>query len=126
MHLEEQSRAGLTLVEVMVAVVVLAIGVCGLVGSFALAARMTGRGRVESRVAQVAAGRMELLRLAAGSTTPRCASGSFAAGGPLSTQTVTERWEVTPTGPVRQVRVIVSYPIPGGAHTDTLETRIDC
>jgi prepilin-type N-terminal cleavage/methylation domain-containing protein len=125
MRLVLRSSAGLTLVEVTVAVVILGVGISALAGSFALVTRMIGRGRVQSRAALLAASRMEQLRLAAGST-PRCISVAFADGGPLSTQSVTERWELGPAGAVRQVRVIVSYPVPGGAHVDTLQTRIDC
>jgi len=126
MRLVLRSGNGLTLVEVMVAIVIVAVGIGGLAGSFALATRMIGRGRMQSCAAQLAANRMELLRLAASSTRPRCAAIGFAAGGPLSSRGVTERWEMSSAGPIRQVRVIVSYPIPGGTHTDTLETRIDC
>jgi prepilin-type N-terminal cleavage/methylation domain-containing protein len=121
-----RSGSGLTLVEVMVAIVIVGVGIGGLAGSFALVTRMIGRGRVQSRAAQLATNRMEQLRLAATSTWPRCAAIGFAGGGPLSSRAVTERWEVSSGGAIRQVRVIVSYPIPGGTHADTLETRIDC
>jgi prepilin-type N-terminal cleavage/methylation domain-containing protein len=126
MRLALRCSDGLTLVEVMVAVVIVGIGIGALAGSFALVTRMIGRGRVQSRAAQVAASRMEQLRHAAGSTAPRCTSVAFADGGPLSTQGVIERWEVGSTGAIRQVLVTVSYPVPGGAHPDTLQTRIDC
>jgi type II secretory pathway pseudopilin PulG len=110
----------------MVAVVVLGVGIAALAGSFALVTRMVARGRVQGRATQLAASRVEQLRLMAGSTTPRCGSGGFAGGGPFTTGAVTEQWEVSPGGPSRVVRVIVSYPVPGGTHTDTLETRLDC
>jgi prepilin-type N-terminal cleavage/methylation domain-containing protein len=126
MPLVFRSNVGFTLVEVLVAVVIVGVGIGALAGSSALVTRMIGRGRVESRAAQLAASRMEQLRLAAGSTAPRCSSVAFADGGPFSTQQVTERWEVDPTGAARQMRVIVSYPVPGGTHADTLQTRIDC
>jgi prepilin-type N-terminal cleavage/methylation domain-containing protein len=126
MRLVLRSSRGLTLVEVMIAVVIVGVGISALAGSSALVTRMIGRGRIESRAAQLAASRMEQLRLAAGSTKPRCTSVAFADGGPLSTQSVTERWELAPAGAVRHASVIVSYPIPGGTHADTLQTRIDC
>jgi len=126
MRLALRCSDGLTLVEVMVAVVIVGIGIGALAGSSALVTRMIGRGRIQSRAAQVAASRMEQLRHEAGSTAPRCTSVAFGDGGPLSTQGVTERWEVGSAGAIRQVRVIVSFPIPGGTHADTLQTRIDC
>ena len=126
MRLVLRSSNGLTLVEVIVALVILGVGVSALAGSFALVTRMVGRGRLQTRAAQLAESRMEHLRLVAGSTVPRCIAAEFADGGPLSSQAVTERWEVGAGGAIRQMRVIVSYPIPGGTHADTLHTRIDC
>jgi prepilin-type N-terminal cleavage/methylation domain-containing protein len=126
MRLLLRSSTGLTLLEVMVAVVVLGVGIAALAGSFALVTRMVARGRVQGRATQLAASRVEQLRLRAASTTPRCGSTGFAGGGPLTTGAVTEQWEVGAGGASRVVRVIVSYPVSGGTHTDTLQTRIDC
>ena len=126
MYLVARSHAGLSLVEVVVALAVTSVGLGAVAGSVALVTRMVGRGAVETRAAQVAESRIEQLRAAAGSATPRCASALFTAGGPLSTQQVTERWEIAPAGASRDVRVIVWYQIPGGIHADTVATRIDC
>ena len=126
MHLLARRQTGFTLVEVMVALVVTAIGLGALAGSSALVTRMIGRGARASRAAEVAEGRVEQLRAAAGSTTPRCISPAFGSGGPLSSRGVAERWEVGPVGAVRNVRAIVSSPIPGGIRVDTLQGRIDC
>jgi prepilin-type N-terminal cleavage/methylation domain-containing protein len=126
MRLVLRSSRGLTLVEVMVAIVIVGVGIGGMAGSFALVTRMIGRGRVQGRAAQLAKSRIEQLRLLAGSTSPRCTAVALSSGGPLSTRAVTERWEVGSAGAIRQVRVIVSYPVTGGTHADTLQTRIDC
>jgi prepilin-type N-terminal cleavage/methylation domain-containing protein len=126
MRLVLRSSRGLTLVEVMVAIVIVGAGIGGMAGSFALVTRMIGRGRVQGRAAQLAKSRIEQLRLLAGSTSPRCTAVALSSGGPLSTRAVTERWEVGSAGAIRQVRVIVSYPVTGGMHADTLQTRIDC
>jgi len=122
-----QSRSGFTLVEVLVAVVVLGIGVTALVGSSALVSRMIGRGQLSTRAAQVASRRLEMLRLAASSTDPRCTAGAFADGGPVTTRGVTESWVVPVAGRVRQVTVTVSYVIAKrGSHTEVLDSRIEC
>ncbi len=126
MRLVLRSSRGLTLVEVMVAIVIVGAGIGGMAGSFALVTRMIGRGRVQGRAAQLAKSRIEQLRLLAGSTSSRCTAVALAGGGPLSTGAVTERWEVGSAAAIRQVRVIVSYPVTGGLHADTLQTRIDC
>lgn len=122
----KRSRSGLTLVEVLVAVVVLAIGIIALAGGSALVTRMIGRGKVETRAAQAAARRVEALRLAAFSTTPRCTAAAFASGGPVMDGGVSESWVVPPAGRVRWVRVTVTYLTVRGPRSASLETGIEC
>jgi prepilin-type N-terminal cleavage/methylation domain-containing protein len=121
-----QTRAGLTLVEILVAVVVLGIGILALTGSSAMVTRMIGRGKVETHAALRASRRVELLRLAAGSTSPRCASPTFASGGPLRADGLSESWIVAPEGKVRRVRVTVSYLTIRGIRSAVLETGVEC
>lgn len=120
------SSSGLTLVEVLVAVVVLAIGIVALAGGSALVTRMIGRGKVETRAAQTASRRVEMLRLAAYSTTPRCTSPAFASGGPVLDGGVSESWVVSAAGRVRRVRVTVTYLTVRGPRSASLETGIGC
>jgi prepilin-type N-terminal cleavage/methylation domain-containing protein len=122
----KHSSSGVTLVEVLVAVVVLAIGVIALAGGSALVTRMIGRGKVETRAAQAAARRVETLRLVAYSTTPRCTSPDFASGGPALHGDMSESWVVAPAGKARRVRVAVSYLTTHGPRSAGLETRIEC
>ena len=122
----KRSASGFTLAEVLVAIVVLGIGIVALVGSSAMVTRMIGRGKVETRAAQTASRRIEKLRLAAYSTTPRCTAASFANGGPVTTNGVTESWTVPVAGKVRSVQVNVTYRTVRGARTASLQTRIEC
>jgi prepilin-type N-terminal cleavage/methylation domain-containing protein len=122
----KRSTSGFTLVEVLVAIVVLAIGIIALVGSSAMVTRMIGRGKVETRVAQAASHRIEALRLAAHSTSPRCTAGAFANGGPVTTNGITESWTVPAAGKVRAVQVNVTYRTVRGTRTASLQTRIEC
>jgi prepilin-type N-terminal cleavage/methylation domain-containing protein len=122
----KHSTSGFSLIEVLVAVVVLGIGIVALVGSSAMVTRMIGRGKVETRVAQAASRRIEILRLAANSTTPRCTAAGFATGGPATTNGVTESWTVPVAGKVRSVQVNVTYRTVRGLRTSTLVTRIEC
>jgi prepilin-type N-terminal cleavage/methylation domain-containing protein len=125
-HSVKQASAGLTLVEVLVAIVVLGIGILALTGSGALVSRMIGRGRVETHAALAASRRVEMLRLAAGGTSPRCLSPEFASGGPVSNDGLTQSWTVTPTGKLRRVRVTVAYLTIRGSRSAVLETGIEC
>lgn len=122
----KRSDSGFTLVEVLVAIVVLTIGLIALVGTSAMVTRMIARGKVETRVAQAASRRMETLRLAAYSTSPRCTAGTFANGGPVTTGGLTESWTVPVAGKVRNVQVQVTYRTVRGPRTASLQTRIEC
>src|SRR4051812_1696227 len=99
-----------------------------LAGSTAMVTRMIGRGKVETRVAQAASRRMEGLRMAALSTTPRCTAGTFASGGPVTDPAngLTESWTVPAAGKVRSVQVSIIYRTVRGPRTATIQTRIDC
>jgi prepilin-type N-terminal cleavage/methylation domain-containing protein len=121
-----QSSSGLTLVEVLVALVVLGVGVVALAGSSAMVTRMIGRGKAETHAAQIASRRVEMLRLAAYSTSPRCSASSFVSGGPVILNGVTESWVVPSAGKVRRVRVTVSYLTVRGIRSAVLESGIEC
>ncbi len=119
-------RSGFTLVDVLVAIVVLGVGIVALVSVSASVTRMIRRGKMETRAAQAASHRVEILRAAAGSTSPRCGSGEFASGGPVLSAGVSESWEVASSGRARRVRVTVTYLTGRGIRTATLETDITC
>jgi Tfp pilus assembly protein PilV len=109
-----------------VAVVVVGIGILALMSASASVTRMIGRGKMETRAALAASQRMEVLRSAAGATSPRCANPAFSSGGPVMVGGVAEKWEVAPNGKVRPVRVTVTYLTVRGLRTASLETRITC
>jgi prepilin-type N-terminal cleavage/methylation domain-containing protein len=121
-----RTNSGFTLVEVLIAVVVVGIGIVALAGASSLVTRMIGRGKVETRAAQIASRRMETLRLAAASSSPRCTAVGFSSGGPTLHEGVAESWVVPPVGRLRRVRVIVTYLTVRGPRTAELETGIRC
>ena len=61
------SWRGFTLVEVLVALVLLTVGVMALLGSSAMVSRMIGKGRGSTIAVQVATARLERLRRIAAS-----------------------------------------------------------
>jgi prepilin-type N-terminal cleavage/methylation domain-containing protein len=121
----KHSSLGFTLIEVLIAVVLLGIGIIALAGGSSSVTRMIGRGKVETRAAQAASRRMETLRLAAAAP-PRCTDPKFASGGPVLTGGMTESWQVPATGKVRQITVMVSYLTVRGSRTARLETKLAC
>jgi prepilin-type N-terminal cleavage/methylation domain-containing protein len=125
----KRATGGFTLVEVLVAVVVLGIGIVALVGSSAMVTRMVGRGKMSTRAAQVASTRLDALRVLAYKTNPRCTDAQFTNGGPLAAVGmvgITESWTVANAGKVRTASATVSYRTKYGVHTETVETRIEC
>jgi prepilin-type N-terminal cleavage/methylation domain-containing protein len=121
-----QSERGFTLVEVLIAVVVLGIGVMALVGSSALVTRMVGRGISETKAAEAANRRLESMRLLAYSTSPRCTAGTFVSGGPQTTNLIRERWIVSVASKVGTITDTVTHRTAKGTHTDVLTTRVEC
>jgi prepilin-type N-terminal cleavage/methylation domain-containing protein len=125
----KQSTRGFTIVEVLVAVVVLGIGVVAMAGSSALVTRMIGRGQRATRASQVMAERLDSLRLLANKSTPHCTDPKFVGGGLVTSPLgVTETWTIQVTGPkTRLVTETVTYRnAQGRTHTDVLTTIIGC
>ena len=118
------SRSGFTLIEVLIAVTILAVGVVAMAGSAAAVTRMIGRGKIDTRATQLATERLETLRRAALFTTPRCTA--LAGGGPTTTDHVTLVWTVQVNGSGRNVSVRATYATTRGSRTDTLTTYIEC
>ncbi len=124
MTIMKRARSGFTIVEVLVAVMILGVGVVALAGSSAMVTRMIGRGKVDTRAAQLATQQVEVLRLVAYSTTPRCTA--LANGGPQTTDNVTLSWTVAVTGTGRTLTVSASYATVAGTRTQALTTHIEC
>jgi prepilin-type N-terminal cleavage/methylation domain-containing protein len=121
-----RSSSGLTLIEVLIAIVVLGIGIVALAGGSAMATRMIGRGKIETRAASVSASRVESLRLAAASTNPRCTGAQFASGGPVIHNGVSESWITPGSGKLRRIRISVTYLTVRGTRSAILQTDIEC
>ena len=111
-------KRGFTVIEVLIAVIVLVVGLLGLVTTAALVTRMVGRGTRASKATLFAQQKVEGLR----ATT--CAS---LAGGADTVAPYTRKWIVTTVGNARRIQVIVGYPgTPGTLRADTTATTIDC
>jgi prepilin-type N-terminal cleavage/methylation domain-containing protein len=117
---------GFTLVEVLVATVVLVTGILALAGSAALTSRMVGRGWLSTRVALSAADRVDRLRRVAYSTAPACTAPEWrddSAGVPG----LAANWQVLDVGgPARMVRVVVRSRHPSGVSADTVLAGMLC
>jgi Tfp pilus assembly protein PilV len=123
-----RSEAGFSLVETMVALVVLTSGLLMLAGGSIFVTRDLVRSRQATTAAAIAQDRLDRLRARAASTFPACTSTQFASStSPVTAYGVTATWTVPTTGINRTVRVITTYAIGTGRyHVDTLSGNIAC
>ncbi|MEE8268118.1 MAG: type II secretion system protein [Gemmatimonadales bacterium] len=118
--------SGFTLVEVIVAIVILSIGLMALAGATANVSRMAGYGKWNTAASQVAIMRLEAIRQVAYSTTPACTSTALVGGGPVSYNGMVESWSIVGTGSTRVVLIVVSYPRATTIVTDSVTTILRC
>ncbi|HET8624763.1 MAG TPA: prepilin-type N-terminal cleavage/methylation domain-containing protein [Gemmatimonadales bacterium] len=127
--MKQRTESGFTILEVMIAVVILGIGIIALVGTSVFVTRQIGKSRLMTIANEVATRRLEQLKLAAVpvGAAAACTSGNFASGGPVSSRGVTESWNVDNAGTLRTATVTVTYPRGAyGTGTITLQTEIGC
>ena len=119
---------GFTIVELLVAIVILTIGVLA-IGSGAMAStRNLHRSRLATVAATQAQGKMdELLSYAAATTIP-CSASNFASSvSPITSSQVALSWNVPTSGTLRTVRVFARYRLAGtGLRTDTIVASVAC
>lgn len=108
-----QVRDGFTLIELMVAIMILVVGVLGLAGTAGMVSRMVGGAAHQTIAANIAASRFETLR-----SVP-CAS---VVNGDTTIRNINESWTVTPDpGNANLIAVAdtITYTAAGG-HSRTL------
>jgi type IV pilus assembly protein PilV len=124
------SSRGFTIVEVLIAIVVLSVGLLGLVGTGALVTRMIARGQRSAVAANFAAQRLERLRASGGPNSLGCTTHTNGAdtlyrGGSWA---AINNWTWTNAGNSGwQVSLAVTYKTsPGKTRTDNLATEVSC
>lgn len=122
---------GFTLIEVMIAVIILGVGLTALAGASALVSRQVGRGRVVTVATQLATQKLDSLRMLGSrpdGAGARCTHGGFANGGPSSVRGVTLNWRiVNGAAPrTRDVQVVATYATLRGVRNVTLNTTVGC
>lgn len=115
-----RARRGFTIVEVIVAILILTVGVLGLAGASAIVTRMMADSEVQSDAAVVAAARFETLQ---GTRCPLT-------NGSATSATVTERWRATQRGRaidrVYDVVDSVQFSSRGGNRSQAYESVVRC
>ena len=122
-----RDRRGFTIVETLVAVIILSIGVLALASTVGGITRMMSSGQQKTRASTVAASILDSLRNAAYSSIPKC---SGLSNGSKTTSLYGTRyassWTITNTGlgTSRDVRIQVSYRVGTRVQGDTLLSTI--
>src|SRR5262245_16737268 len=112
------ARAGFTLLEVLIALVLIAVGMLALVGSTAVLVRQAAEIRARSAAVRAAANRLQRLGIAG------C---TFASGSQTGAHGIHERWavDVRPDG-VRELRDSVTFTTPAGERSVVFRTKLPC
>lgn len=118
------ARDGFTIVEIMVAIVILSIGILGLAATAGVVVRQMTGAVHQSVAANVAYSRMERIRT--GSCLAMKDSSSPAGG--VTTRNVTERWKIvgTPGSHVLLVYDTITYVVRGKTKTQVYNTEYPC
>lgn len=123
-------RAGFTIVETLIAIIVLSVGVLALASSVGGITRMMSSGQRKTRASTIAASILDSLRNKAYSTIPKCTglvNGSGVANATLYGNNYATDWTVTTPsvgGTSRQIIIRVSYRVGTRAQADTLVSTI--
>jgi prepilin-type N-terminal cleavage/methylation domain-containing protein len=119
-------QQGFTIVEIIIAIVVLTVGLLGLVSTAALVTRMIARGQRSAVAATFAAQRMELLRPAACIAAQRVNGTDTLRRG--STWVAINNWTWTDQGNLYyRARIVTTYKtVKNRVRTDTLELGVPC
>ncbi len=122
----KRGKRGFTIVEVIIAIIVLTVGVLGLVTTAALVTRMIGRGQRSATASAFASRRLERQRIAG------CIAGQRLPGSDTlyrgSQWVAFNRWAYT-NAPNQNVRlkVVTTYrTVKNRVRTDSTETTIPC
>ncbi len=110
-------RKGFSLIELMVAIMVLTVGLLGLAASSAVATQMIGGGGRHTLAASVAQSRFEMLRRG------RCATLS---GGSSYTRGVSESWQIDSVRTSAFITSRVTYQTRRGPRTQTFRSVRPC
>ncbi|HUG27219.1 MAG TPA: prepilin-type N-terminal cleavage/methylation domain-containing protein [Gemmatimonadales bacterium] len=119
------NERGFSIVEVLVAIIILTVGLLALAQSSGAVTTMIGRGKQDTQASLAAQQQLERLRQVANSTSPKCtALASGTATGPATGTTTA--WTVSGSGDSRSVAVTVTYRISRGTRTETIRAILGC
>ena len=112
-----RGRAGFSLVELVVALMILAVGILGLASTAFVITRQMGGGNTLATAATVAASRLETM-----ASRPCTAL----ANGTATTRGVAQAWTVTTVANARRIDLTVTYQTSRGPRQRVLRSTVSC
>jgi prepilin-type N-terminal cleavage/methylation domain-containing protein len=119
-----RSSAGFTLLEVLLALLVLTAGLLGFAGTLAPISALAGQGRIHSRAAVILASRISLLRTELQAGAPGCVLP--AAGSAVHPSGLDESWVSSMSAGIVELRIVTRFRLRRGIGAETLITRFPC
>ena len=125
--MKKHPRGGFTIVEVLIAIIMLSIGVLALASSSGTITRMMSDGRAKTDIAAIAQSVLDSLRAEAyGTTYPSCAALTDGSANPPPRLGLTVDWFVNVNGEQMDLGVVVGHLTGRGTRVDTVTTSLFC
>jgi prepilin-type N-terminal cleavage/methylation domain-containing protein len=119
-----RASAGFTLLEVLLALLVLTAGLLGFAGTLGPVSALAGQGRIHGRVAVVLASRVSRLRTELQAGAPGCVLP--AAGSAVHPWGLDESWASSLSANIVELRIVARFRLPGRTPVETLIARFPC
>jgi prepilin-type N-terminal cleavage/methylation domain-containing protein len=119
-----RAPAGFTLLEVLLALLVLSAGLLGFASTLGPVSALAGQGRIHGRVAVVMASRVSRLRTELQAGAPGCVLP--AAGSAVHPSGLDESWASALSANIVELRIVVRFRLPQRIPAETLIARFPC
>ena len=119
-----RASAGFTLLEVLLALLVLTAGLLGFAGTLGPVSALAGQGRIHGRVAVVLASRVSRLRTELQAGAPGCVLP--AAGSAVHPSGLDEAWVSSLSANIVELRIVARFRLPRRTPAETLIARFPC
>jgi len=120
------ARSGFTIIEVMIAIIMLTIGVLALASSSGSISRMMYFAQAKTDAAALAQSVLDSMRYSANATSPKCTNLVSGTVTGAHKRGFTASTVVTTSGDVRDIVVTVNYRVGPQAKTDAVSSSIYC
>jgi prepilin-type N-terminal cleavage/methylation domain-containing protein len=119
-----RDASGFTLLEVLLALLVLTAGLLGFAGTLGPMSALAGQGRMQSRAALMLASRVSRLRTELQAGAPGCILP--AAGAAVHPAGLDESWGSSLSANIVELRIVARFRLSGRIEAETLITRFPC